>query len=112
MPIVNSIAMSITTYWARIYILPTKLISMINKALNHCFWHGDPHLEKLIPTAFKRITRSKAKEGFGIIILSSWNKAAASKLVNSLLYGVSDLWTQWTLQNRLKIKFLVDKDTS
>lgn len=102
--IVKSIVFGMTTYWSRIYILPTKLINMINAAMNHFIWHGDCYSRKPIPIAFTKLCRPKNKGGLGIIDLHIWNKAAASKHINDLLSHKDTMLTQWIWSHYLRRK--------
>lgn len=93
--IVKSIAISMCAYYARIFILPAKLISMINSALNHFLWHANPFSKKMIPIAFSHICCSYKKGGLRIINIKSWNFATQSARIDKLLRHDNNLWASW-----------------
>lgn len=97
--IIQSIATAMTTYWSRHYILPKKLIGMINRALARFLWHGDPNMKKIVPIALHKIQLPKRVGGLGIQNLKIWNIAAMSKYYDLLLSGSGNLWAGWVRKN-------------
>jgi hypothetical protein len=97
--IVQSIAVAMTTYWTRHYILPAKLINMITSALNKFLWHGDPFSKKLIPISFNKLFDSKKHGGLGITNICQWNRAAISVYYNKIFTTDNNLWSQWVNHN-------------
>jgi hypothetical protein len=93
--IVKSIAISMCVYYARVFILPAKLISMINSALNHFLWHGNPFSLKMIPIAFGKICCPQEKGGLGIINIKNWNFAMLSSRIDKLSRKDGNLWSSW-----------------
>lgn len=102
--IVQSITTAMISYWSRHYILPAKLISMVNSALARFLWHGDPFSKKLIPISFWKAQLPKNLRGLGITNIKTWNKAAISTYFDNLLSCSPDQWTQWVLNNLIRGK--------
>ena len=89
-------------YYFKLFIIPNKVINMLNRAFNHFLWHGNIYSTKLIPIAYKKITFPFKMGGLGIINLKLWNIATASHHVNRLLSNNVGLWEVWNRQYNLK----------
>lgn len=97
--IVQSVAVAMTTYSTRHYIMLIKLINMVTSAINKFLWHGDPFSRKLIPISFHKLYYDKKYEGLGIINLHLWNKVANSVYFNMFFLADDCLWSQWVNHN-------------
>lgn len=102
--IVQSIVISMTTYWTRHFILPAKLLAMINSAMNRFLWHGDPFSKKLVPIAFHKVQLPKEYGGLGIINIKLWNIASIAKYYNLLFASSPYLWATWIKNNAINGK--------
>lgn len=100
--IVKAIATSMCLYYARILILPYKLLNMINSALTHFLWHGNPYSRKLVPIAFKALCCLYQHGGLGIMNIKIWNHAALSSRVDKIFRYDSNLWDAWTRTHLIK----------
>lgn len=100
--IVKSIGFSMMTYFSRLFILPKKLITMLNMTFNHFLWHVNPFSKKLIPIAYPKLLLPLKQGGLGIINLELWNQTAASHYVNLILNKSDSLWAQWNIHYNLK----------
>lgn len=83
--IISSIVVAMVSYIPRTFILPKKLISILNMAFNHFLWHGDWFSKNPSLYGFHKINKPKYAGGQGILNLTLWNKAATSKHLNNLL---------------------------
>ncbi|XP_062104076.1 uncharacterized protein LOC133815236 [Humulus lupulus] len=79
--LINSVLISIHSYWAQIMILPKKLLKEVEAICRAFLWKGisDTHLPGLI--AWENICVSRAAGGLGFQKLHDWNMAAMGKYV-------------------------------
>jgi hypothetical protein len=100
--IIQSVASAMCAYFFKLFIIPYKLINMLNRAFNHFLWHGNIFSTKLIPIAYKKIIVPLNKGGLGIINLKLWNIATTSQLVNKLLSSSMGMWEKWNRHYNLR----------
>lgn len=93
-----------TSYYSRTSMLPKKLVTILNNALNHFQWSGNCFSKNSIPCALKKINIPKHKGGLGILNLRKRNIVAASKHLNALLSGQQTLWVVWMTTHYLQQK--------
>ncbi|XP_057548044.1 uncharacterized protein LOC130826473 [Amaranthus tricolor] len=74
--LVNSILISICTYWSQIFILPKTVITKINSVCQHFLWHGVSDSTKHGNIAWENLCLSRKEGGLNIRNIWLWNKAA------------------------------------
>jgi hypothetical protein len=102
--LLKSVIFSMSVYWSRTFLLPSKLISMLRTAMINFLWSGSIHTKKLPPIAFSKLELPKSKGGLGMLNLRVWNLAAVSSHLNSLLNKNNTLWVSWCLKYNLADK--------
>ncbi|XP_062103556.1 uncharacterized protein LOC133814638 [Humulus lupulus] len=93
--LVNSVLMSIHTYWAQIMILPSKLLHQINSICRHFLWKGMADSTSSGQVSWDEVCRSKAEGGLGFRRIKDWNEAAIGKYVWAITSKKDSLWIRW-----------------
>ena len=92
--LVNSVLMSIHTYWAQITILPRKLLKVVEAVCRSFLWKGKvdggPGL-----VAWHDICASKKVGGLGIRSIGVWNTVAIGKYVWDIAKKKDNLFVKW-----------------
>ncbi|XP_062117442.1 uncharacterized protein LOC133831237 [Humulus lupulus] len=93
--LINSVPISIHSYWAQIMILPKKLLKDVEAICRAFLWKGisDSHIPGLI--AWENICVSRAAGGLGFRRLHDWNMAAMGKYVWAIAKKKDNLFVKW-----------------
>ncbi|XP_060968611.1 uncharacterized protein LOC133036135 [Cannabis sativa] len=93
--LVNSVLMSIHSYWSQIMILSKKIIKDIEQICRAYLWRG--HLTTTGPglIAWDSVCQPKAAEGIGLKKIAEWNLAALTKYVWAIANKEDNLWIKW-----------------
>ncbi|KAL2925334.1 hypothetical protein RDABS01_007220 [Bienertia sinuspersici] len=79
--LVNTMLMSICTYWMQIMVLPTSVIKEINSICRRFLWEEHIHGSRPRYVSREQACKLKSKGGLGIRDLQLWNQLAMGKLV-------------------------------
>ncbi|KAH0706018.1 hypothetical protein KY289_011094 [Solanum tuberosum] len=90
MQLVQSVLFGIQAYWAQLFIIPSKVIKLIDA---HCRSYGWSGTKALV--AWERVCSPKSVGGLNLINLHSWNKAAIAKHCWDLEHKQEKLWIKW-----------------
>ncbi|KAL2904355.1 hypothetical protein RDABS01_003065 [Bienertia sinuspersici] len=93
--LVNSMLMSICTYWMQIMVLPTAVLKEINSICRKFLWEGHLHGSKPGYVNWETACKHKTKGGLGIRDLYLWNMLAVGKLVWQIEEKKDSLWVKW-----------------
>lgn len=74
----------IQTYWAQIFILPQKIMKLIEAICRTDIWTGKSATSRKALVAWDKLCQSKAAEGLNIIHMGLWNKVAILKKLYAL----------------------------
>lgn len=101
--LIFSVLFSLQVFWARIFILPKKIIMLIEQKHNRFLWCGSDVKAKA-KVAWVKVCVPKRERGLGLKSLEIWNQAAM--LINfwNLFAQSGSLWVAWIKANRLKGK--------
>ncbi|XP_062094157.1 uncharacterized protein LOC133800218 [Humulus lupulus] len=93
--LINSVLLSIHSYWAQIMTLPKKLLRDIEATCRAFLWKG--MVEYLGPSlvAWNNICLPKAVGGLGFRKILDWNIAALGKYVWAIASKKDNLWVRW-----------------
>lgn len=92
---IKSVLFGIQVYWSQIFLLPQKVLKLIQTACRTFLWTGKSAVSKRALVAWEKICLPKASGGLGIVNLSIWNKAALSKLCWKLFKEKDVIWIKW-----------------
>lgn len=82
--LIKNVLFCIQAFWSHVFILPKKIVHMIETACRSFLWAGQAEVTKKAPLAWEKVCCSKTAGGFNVIHIETWNKAAVSKLLWNL----------------------------
>ncbi|KAL2922743.1 LINE-1 reverse transcriptase-like protein [Bienertia sinuspersici] len=93
--LVNSVLLNLHTYWASIFVLPTKVIDGVIRACRNYLWDGKLESNKSPLIAWDLICRDKKKGGMGFKESHTWNTALLGKYIWSIACKEDNMWVKW-----------------
>ncbi|XP_062094314.1 uncharacterized protein LOC133800371 [Humulus lupulus] len=93
--LINSILLSIHSYWSQIILLPRKVIKEIEAICRAFLWTGKKLMVGAGKIAWDSMCKPKAAGGIGFKNISEWNKAAMFKYVWAVAAKEDNLWVRW-----------------
>ena len=100
----NPILYSIRMFWTSTFILPKKVIHVIEQYFNHFLWKGKCHGNGDVRVAWDKVCLPKQGGGLGLKRVHDWNKASILKHIWHLFTKSGSLWVAWVHENLLKGK--------
>ena len=76
---VNSVVHAMHSYWAQIFLLPRKMISIVEQICNKFIWHIDDSLGAKSKVAWKQVYNPKAYGELSICNIKAWNDVVLLK---------------------------------
>ncbi|KAM6552851.1 hypothetical protein CsatB_013613 [Cannabis sativa] len=92
---INSVLLTIHTYWSQILVLPKKVIVEIERICRSFLWKGSNSMTGAGAVAWEKVCHSKAEGGMGFLNISNWNKAALMKNIWTLATKKDNSWVKW-----------------
>jgi len=99
--LISSVLLSMQVFWANFFILPKKVIRLIEQKLNWFLWSGRD-TKAHVKVAWSKLGVPKKEGGLGIKRIEIWNKASMLNHIWNLFTKVGSLWVAWINANRLK----------
>jgi hypothetical protein len=99
--LITSVLFSLQVFWARVFILPKKVIRMLEQKFNRFLWCGNDSKAKA-KVSWDRLCVPKTEGGLGIKRLEVWNRAAMLSHIWSIFAQSGSLWVAWIETNWLK----------
>ncbi|KAK9666001.1 hypothetical protein RND81_14G152500 [Saponaria officinalis] len=93
--LVNSVLMSLHTYWATIFILPKSVIRRIECICRNFLWDGGSDYQRSPLVSWSKVCLPTKECGLGVRNAEIWNKAAIAKLASWIYVQADRLWVQW-----------------
>ncbi|XP_019228498.1 PREDICTED: uncharacterized protein LOC109209643 [Nicotiana attenuata] len=109
--LIKSVLFGIQTYWAQIFLLPKKIMKMIETICRTFLWTGSNAISRKALIAWDKICQPKIAGGLNIINMRVWNKAAIIKQLWALAMKKDALWIKWTHNYYIKNKDIAEMDT-
>lgn len=100
--LINSVLFSMASYWCIHFILPKKVIKLVQQKCRSFLWKG---LEQHIgggKLGWETLCLPKSDGGLGIKDLTLWNKVCVLKNLWSLLVRSGSLWVAWVAKYLIK----------
>ncbi|XP_059292056.1 uncharacterized protein LOC132045475 [Lycium ferocissimum] len=72
--LVKSIPFEMQTYWAQIFLLAKKIISMVNTVCKTFLWTGSNNCSRKALVAWETICKPKTTGGLNVLDLLTWNR--------------------------------------
>ncbi|XP_062074820.1 uncharacterized protein LOC133778814 [Humulus lupulus] len=93
--LINSVLISIHSYWAQIMVIPKRVLKKINTICRSFLWRGSAESYTPRYVAWEQLCRSKSEGGLGIRNSLLWNMAAIAKYVWAIASKQDNLWVRW-----------------
>ncbi|XP_062075390.1 uncharacterized protein LOC133779445 [Humulus lupulus] len=93
--LINSVLLSIHSYWSQIMLLPKKVIKEIEAICRAFLWTGQQMMVGAGKIAWDSMCKPKAAGGIGFKNIAEWNKAAMFKYVWAVAAKEDNLWVRW-----------------
>nr|XP_009800585.1 PREDICTED: uncharacterized protein LOC104246441 [Nicotiana sylvestris] len=93
--LIKSVLFGIQTYWAKIFLLPKKIMKMIETICRTFLCTGSTDYSRKALIACDRICQPKATGGLNVINMNIWNKAALLEHLWALAIKKDTLWIKW-----------------
>ncbi|XP_021860867.2 uncharacterized protein [Spinacia oleracea] len=93
--LVQSVLMTIQTYWTQIMILPKSIFKNFNNICRCFLWKGVADYSSPGKVAWKQLCRPKNEGGLGLVNLNLWNLAAMGKHVWMIATKRENIWVRW-----------------
>ncbi|XP_060972017.1 uncharacterized protein LOC133038050 [Cannabis sativa] len=89
--LINSVLLTIHTYWSQILVFPKKVIAKIERICRSFLWKDCNNMTGAGSVAWEKVCHSKAEGRIGFLNISIWNKAVLIK----------NIWTLATKKDNL-----------
>jgi hypothetical protein len=99
--LITSVLCSFQVFWSRVFILPKKVVKLLEQKLNRFLWCGEDTKAKA-KVAWDKVCVPKKEGGLGIKKLDFWNQASMLYHVWVLFARSGSLWVAWVEDNLLK----------
>ncbi|XP_060202516.1 uncharacterized protein LOC132630951 [Lycium barbarum] len=109
--LIKSVLFEMNTYWGQVFLLPKKVIKMVNTICRVFLWTGSNVFSKKALVAWDTICQPQAAGGLNVIAFEQWNKAAICKLLWALTHRKETLWVQWIHGYYIKCQDLASMST-
>ncbi|XP_062099719.1 uncharacterized protein LOC133805553 [Humulus lupulus] len=93
--LINSVLLSIHSYWSQIMIIPKKVLNEIAAICRAFLWTGQAYSTRPGRIAWDLVCNSKNSGGLGFKNSRDWNIAALGKYIWAVAEKKDDLWVKW-----------------
>lgn len=104
--LIKSIPFSMQTFWCQTFIVPKKILNVIESICRRYLWTGDNEMTKKASLSWDNVCYPKSAGGFNVIDICLWNKAAICKHFWNLCQKKDRLWIQWVHSYYVKGKHI------
>ncbi|XP_019233130.1 PREDICTED: uncharacterized protein LOC109213753 [Nicotiana attenuata] len=104
--LVQSVIFGIQAYWAQLFILPAKVLKMIEALCRSYIWSGTNTITRKALVAWEKICTPRSAGRLILINLPVWNKAAIAKTCWDLAHKHDKLWIRWVNAYYIKQQLL------
>ena len=89
-------------FWSSIFILPKKVITVVEQKFNHFLWKVHAESKGGSKVSWKQVCLPKQEGDLGLKRIEEWNKAAVLKHIWHLFTQAGSLWVAWVHDELLK----------
>uniref|UniRef100_A0A803QPV1 Reverse transcriptase domain-containing protein n=1 Tax=Cannabis sativa TaxID=3483 RepID=A0A803QPV1_CANSA len=93
--LVNSVLMTIHSYWSQIMILPKKTVNEIEAICRAFLWKGQHAMTSPGLIAWNSVCQAKSEGGIGFRKVEEWNRASMFKYVWAIANKEDNMWVRW-----------------
>lgn len=114
--LVTSVIHGMHSYWAQVFVLPRRIISMVEQVCNAFIWSLDKQKGSKPRVAWKYVCMPRVFGGLNICNIQVWNDMALLKSLWALAYKKDRLWIRWVHDYYIKgadlLHYLIPSSTS
>ncbi|XP_060182758.1 uncharacterized protein LOC132612661 [Lycium barbarum] len=114
--LVQSVFFGIQSYWSQMFVIPSKVLKVIDAFCRSYIWSGTNTITKRALIAWDRMCLPISAGGLNLINVQIWNKASIAKPYWDLARKSDKLWIRWIHSYYLKgeqlATALIPKQTS
>lgn len=92
---IKSVLFGMQTYWSQVFLLPKKIIKLIESTCRTFLWTGQCHLSKRALVSWDKVCMPKSTGGLNVIDIYVWNKAAICKQLWVVAQKKDVMWVKW-----------------
>ena len=93
--LINSVLIGISSYWCQNFILPKRVINIVNSICRSFLWFGVSHSYKPGNINWKEVCTPKKVGGLGVRNIHVQNQAAVDKIAWHIHILQEFLWVKW-----------------
>lgn len=93
--LIKAVLYEIQAYWAQLFLLPRKIMKMIEAACRSYIWTREVTISKRALVAWNTVCQPRRAEGLNLLNLKAWNQAAICELLWALSMKKEKLWITW-----------------
>lgn len=98
--LIKSVLFGIQTYWSQVFVLPQKVLKLVQQACRVFLWTGKAELSKRALVAWEKVELPYYAGGLNIVNVKWWNRAAICKLLWRLTQKKDRIWIQWLMDGK------------
>ncbi|KAK4730876.1 hypothetical protein R3W88_023864 [Solanum pinnatisectum] len=108
--LIQTVLFGIQSYWAQLFLIPTKVVKVIDGICRSYLWSGEGQITKKALVAWERTSWPKSVGGMRLPNIRLWNQAAVAKMCWDLANKADKLWiTSWITRKIMGEKNIVDR---
>lgn len=93
--LIKSVLFGMQTYWCQVFLLPQKVIKLIQTICRVFLWTGQAGMSRRALVAWERVMLPMQARGLNVINMEIWNRAAVCKLLWRLNQQKDQCWIRW-----------------
>ncbi|XP_019267399.1 PREDICTED: uncharacterized protein LOC109244718 [Nicotiana attenuata] len=93
--LISSVLFGVQSYWAQLFILPTKVMKSVKSFCRSYLWTGNNVITKKALISWEGVCCPKSSARWNLINMRIWNKAAIIKLYRNLAKKENRMWIRW-----------------
>ncbi|XP_060180628.1 uncharacterized protein LOC132610345 [Lycium barbarum] len=93
--LIQTILFGLQAFWAQIYIIPNKVIKIIEAHCGSYLWSGSNAITKKALVAWDNLCSPKSVGGLNITNMYIWNRAAIAKHWWDIEHKQDKMWIRW-----------------
>ncbi|KAH0698462.1 hypothetical protein KY284_012677 [Solanum tuberosum] len=106
--LVQSVLFGVQSYWAQLFLIPSKILKLINGYCRSFIWSGAKVITKKSLVSWEKMCSPISAGGLNLTHLQKWNQAAVTKLCWNLAHKEDKLWIKWIRTYYIKNRDLRD----
>ncbi|XP_075103105.1 uncharacterized protein LOC142177849 [Nicotiana tabacum] len=110
--LIKSVIFSIQVYWSQLFVLPKKLIQLVEIVCRTFLWIGGVEVSRKALLSWDNLCKPKAAGGHNLLAIEEWNKAAIlQKILKAKQYCEEASYTEKDVEeiNNFSIKNMYGK---